>query len=42
MRPTELATVFFTDAICKAADNSLMTGAVFLDLSKAFDKLGHD
>ena len=42
MRLTELATTLFTDFIRKSADNGLMTGAVFLDLSKAFDTLGHD
>ena len=42
MRSTELATTLFTDFIRKSADNGLMTGAVFLDLSKAFDTLGHD
>ena len=42
MRSTELATMLFTDFIRKSADNGLMTGAVFLDLSKAFDTLGHD
>ena len=31
MRSTELATAIFTDAIHKAADNGLMTGAVFWD-----------
>ena len=42
MRSSELATAIFTDAIRKAADNGLITGAVLLDLSKAFDTLGHD
>ena len=42
MRSTEFATMLFTDFIRKSADNGLMTGAVFLDLSKAFDTLGHD
>ena len=42
MRSTELATTLFTDFIRKSADSGLMTGAVFLDLSKAFDTLGHD
>ena len=37
MRSTELATMLFTDFIRKSADNGLMTGAVFLDLSEAFD-----
>jgi hypothetical protein len=41
-RSTELATVLLTDTIRKAGDNGQLTGAVFLDLSKAFDTLGHD
>ena len=41
-RSTELATALLTDSIRKAGDNGLLTGAVFLDLSKAFDTLGHD
>lgn len=42
IRSTELAAVsFFTDSIRKAADKGLLTGAIFLDLSKAFDTLDH-
>jgi exonuclease III len=41
-RSTELATVLLTDTIRKAVDNGHVTVAVFLDLSKAFDTLGHD
>lgn len=40
-RSTDLATALFTDSIRKAADKGLLTGAVFLDLSKAFDTLDH-
>ena len=38
---TDLATALFTDSIRKAADKGSLTGAVFLDLSKAFDTLDH-
>jgi hypothetical protein len=41
-RSTEIATTLFADTIRKAGDDGLLTGAVFLDLSKAFDTLGHD
>ena len=40
-RSTELATTLFLDDVRKAADNGKLTGAVFIDLSKAFDTLGH-
>ena len=40
-RSTELATTLLIDNIRKAADAGKMTGAVFIDLSKAFDTLGH-
>lgn len=40
-RSTELATTLLTDTIRKEADHGMLTGAVFLDLSKAFDTLGH-
>ena len=41
-RSTYLATVLLTDSIRRAGDEGKLTGAVFLDLSKAFDTLGHD
>lgn len=41
-RSTELATTLFIDTIRKAGDKGLLSGAVFIDLSKAFDTLGHD
>ena len=40
-RSTELATALFLDSIRKAADTGCLTGAVFIDLSKAFDTIGH-
>ena len=39
MRSTEFATAIFTDVIRKAADNGLMTGAVFLDHDRLLQKL---
>jgi hypothetical protein len=41
-RSTEHAVVFFTDQIRKAMDKGQLTGAVFIDLSKAFDTISHD
>ena len=41
-RPLFPALALLTDSIRKAGDNGLLTGAVFLDLSKAFNTLGHD
>ena len=41
-RSTDLATVLLTDSIRRAGDEGKLTGAVFLDLSKAFDTVGHD
>ena len=38
-RSTELATLFLTDEISKEIDNGKMVGALFIDLSKAFDTL---
>ena len=38
---TEIATVYFTDQIRKAMDNGQYTGAVYIDLSKAFDAISH-
>ena len=40
-RSTELATTLFIDNIRKEVDMASMVGAVFIDLSKAFDTLGH-
>ena len=36
-RSTELAVTYFTDIIWKEVDNGNILGAVFIDLSKAFD-----
>ena len=36
-RSTELAVTYFTDIIRKEVDNGNILGAVFIDLSKAFD-----
>ena len=40
-RSTELATTLFTDRIRAGVDKGCLTGAVFIDLSKAFDTIGH-
>lgn len=40
-RSTELAKALLLDDIRKAADKGKITGAIFIDLSKAFDTLGH-
>ena len=40
-RSTELATLFLTDEISKEIDNGKMVGALFINLSKAFDTLSH-
>ncbi len=40
-RSTELAVTYFIDHIRKEADNGNLTGAVFIDLSKAFDTVSH-
>ena len=40
-RSTELAVTYFTDLIRKEAENGNITGAVFIDLSKAFDTVSH-
>ena len=40
-RSTELAVTYFTDLIRKEADSGKATGAVFIDLSKAFDTISH-
>ena len=38
---TEVAVTVFTDSIRRAIDSGKMTGAVFIDLRKAFDKVEH-
>ena len=40
-RSTELATAYLVNEIRKAADKGLITGVLFLDLSKAFNTHGH-
>ena len=40
-RSTELAATLFADNIRKESDKGLVSGALFIDLSKAFDTLGH-
>ena len=40
-RSTELAVTYFTDIIRKEVDNGNILGAVFIDLSKAFDTVSH-
>ena len=40
-RSTELAVTLFTDLIRKEADRGKATGAIFIDLSKAFDTISH-
>lgn len=40
-RNTELAATLFLDKLRDNMDKGRMTGAVFIDLSKAFDSLGH-
>ena len=40
-RSTNLAATLFVDNIRKEVDSGNMVGAVFIDLSKAFDTLGH-
>lgn len=37
----ELAVTYFTDPIRKEADSDMATGAVFIDLTKAFDTISH-
>ena len=41
-RSTQIATTLFVDEIKEAAKNGKMVGAVFLDLSKAFDTIIYD
>lgn len=40
-RNTELAATLFLDTIRRNIDNGELTGAIFIDLSKAFDSLSH-
>ena len=40
-RSTELAITYFTDCIRREADRGNLTGAVYIDLSKAFDTISH-
>ena len=40
-RSTELGVTLFTDLIRKEADGGKATGAIFIDLSKAFDTISH-
>ena len=40
-RSTELAVTLLTDHIRKEADKGSLTGAIFVDLSKAFDTVSH-
>ena len=39
---TDLAVLSFTDSIRHSMDQGLLTGAVFIDLRKAFDTVDHD
>ena len=41
-RSTDLASALLIDSIRKNGDNGLLTGTLFLDLSKAFDTINHD
>ena len=40
-RSTELATVWFTDQISRSVDAGMLTGAIYADMSKAIDTVGH-
>ena len=40
-RSTELVTTLFVDNVRKYGNNGLLTGAVFLDLSKAFETVDY-
>ena len=41
-RSTQHATTLLVDEIRQTVDNGKMVGALFLDLSKAFDTMSHD
>ena len=41
MHSTETAAILLTDTIRRNIDQGLLTGAVFIDLSKAFDTVDH-
>lgn len=41
-RSTHLATTLLVDEVRQAAENGKLVGALFLDLSKAFDTISHD
>ena len=41
-RCTELAATLFTDNVKRKVDEGKLVGAVFIDLTKAFDTLNHD
>ena len=38
---TKTALIYFCDSICKQINNAKLTGAVYVDLSKAFGTIGH-
>ena len=38
---TELATLYLVDEISKQIDNGNIVGALYIDISKAFDTLSH-
>ena len=40
-RSTQLATILFTDCIRQSVDKGKLVGAIYVDLSKAFDTLSH-
>ncbi|XP_057305258.1 uncharacterized protein LOC130642189 [Hydractinia symbiolongicarpus] len=40
-RSTKLASTLFCDSICREIDGGKLVGAVYIDLSKAFDTIGH-
>jgi len=40
-RSTHLATILFTDSIRQYVDSGRLVGAIYVDLSKAFDTLSH-
>ena len=40
-RSTKLAATLLCDNICRELDNGKLVGAVYIDLSKAFDTIGH-